>query len=69
MSTVALAPPLFGALSGEPTLDQELARVWERLATHAVADCPVCRAEMGPEYGAHARPVGGRCVACGATLT
>jgi hypothetical protein len=45
-----------------------LAGVWERLTAHRPVPCPVCGEPMYPEYGAHARPIGGRCEACGSTL-
>jgi hypothetical protein len=28
----------------------------------------VCAQEMAPEYGVHARPIGGRCRGCASTL-
>ncbi len=68
MSTLAVAPTLLDRVGGEPTLDDMLAGVWEGLAAHRVVECPVCRGEMDPEDGAHARPIGGRCAACGTTL-
>jgi hypothetical protein len=69
MSTLALAPSLFGGVGGEPTLDELIAGVWEGLAVHGVVECPVCAGEMAPEYGAGARPVGGRCRDCGSVLS
>ena len=82
MSTLAPAPPgdrgrertsaapsLFGNLGGEPTLDEIITGVWEGLAAHRAVVCPVCGGEMGPRYGAHARPIGGRCHSCEATLS
>ena len=68
MSTLAVAPTLLDRVGGEPTLDDMLVGAWEGLAAHKVVECPVCRGEMDPVYGAHARPVGGRCSACEATL-
>ena len=62
------APTLFDRLGGEPTLDEVLAGVWEGLAAHRAAACPVCGEEMGPQYGAHALPIGGRCRGCQTTL-
>ena len=59
----------FDAAGGEPMLDEVLVRVWEGLIAHRSVECPVCGAEMRPGYGAHALPVGGRCVRCGSTLT
>jgi len=72
MSAVATrqrdAPTLFPEAGGEPGLDERLVRAWEGLIAHRPVDCPVCGAEMRPDYGAHALPIGGRCRACGATL-
>jgi hypothetical protein len=68
VNTLAVAPPLFGPLDGEPPLDDEIVDVWEGLAAHRTVACPVCHGEMEPEYGAGARPIGGRCGACGSTL-
>jgi hypothetical protein len=63
------APTLFDdGAGGEPTLDETLVGVWEGLIAHRLVACPVCGAEMRPEYGAHALPVGGLCRACGSTL-
>jgi hypothetical protein len=56
------------ASGGGPRLDDVVAGLWEGLAAHRVVECPVCAAEMHPEYGAHALPIGGRCRACGSTL-
>jgi hypothetical protein len=66
---LALAPSLFDRPGGEPTLDDLIAGVWEGLTAHSAMDCPLCGEEMVPEYGAHSRPVGGRCTGCGSTLT
>jgi hypothetical protein len=63
------APSLFDGLGGEPTLDDLIAGVWEGLAVQETVTCPVCGEEMRPRYAAHARPVGGRCTSCGATLS
>jgi hypothetical protein len=59
---------LFANLGGEPTLDELIAGVWEGLAAHRPARCPVCEAEMRPLYGPHALPIGGRCTGCGTAL-
>ena len=56
-------------LGGEPTLDEVVSGVWEGLAAHQSVACPVCGDEMRPEYGAHARPIGGRCQDCGTRLS
>jgi hypothetical protein len=69
VSTLTVAPLLFDSVGDEPTLDEVLAGVWEGLIAHRVVDCPVCRSQMEPEYGAHALPVGGRCAVCGSSLT
>ena len=69
MNTLAVAPTLLDHVGGEPTLDDLLAGVWEGLTAHRVAECPVCHGEMGPEYGAHSRPVAGRCRTCGTRLS
>jgi hypothetical protein len=61
-------PSLFDELGGEPTLDELLAGVWEGLAAHRAQACPVCGGEMEPQYGAHARPIGGRCGGCSTTF-
>jgi len=62
-------PSLFDAVGGEPTLDELLAGVWEGLTAHRAVPCPVCGAEMGPEYSVHALPIAGRCRACGSTFS
>ena len=59
---------LDGTRGGGPMLDDLVAGVWEGLAAHRVVQCPVCAAEMQPEYGVHALPLGGRCGSCGSTL-
>jgi hypothetical protein len=56
-------------LGGEPTLDALVSGVWEGLAAHKSVACPVCRHEMAPVYGAHARPIGGSCRQCGTRLS
>lgn len=63
------APSLPDGLGGEPTLDEVLSGAWEGLAAHRPVACPVCGEPMAPEYGAHARPIGGRCSGCQTTLT
>ena len=62
-------PTLFGELGGEPTLDELVSGVWEGLAAHERVRCPVCEGELIADYGAHARPVRGRCGDCGTTLS
>ena len=68
MTTLTVAPSLFDAVGGEPTLDEMIVGVWEGLTAHRVVECPICQEEMAPEYGAHARPIGGRCSGCGTLL-
>ncbi len=60
---------LFGDLGGEPTLDELVVGVWEGLTAQRTSACPVCRGPMEPEYGTHARLVGGRCHDCGSSLS
>ena len=55
-------------IGGEPTLEELIAGVWEGLAVHGTSSCPVCGEAMEARFGAHARPVDGRCASCGATL-
>ena len=62
-------PSLLDELGGEPTLDELLTGVWEGLAAHRAVACPVCGEVMKPAYGAHAKPIGGRCEGCGAALS
>jgi hypothetical protein len=69
VSTLALAPQRPRDLGGEPTLDECIIGVWEGLAAHHPAPCPLCGGEIFPLYGAHARPVGGRCRECETTLS
>jgi hypothetical protein len=69
VTTLTVAPSLFDALGGEPTLDELIAGAWEGLAAHGVVHCPICEEDMRPEYGAHALPIGGRCTRCGTVLT
>jgi hypothetical protein len=65
----ARAPTLFEGLGGESTLAEMIAGVWEGLAAHELVPCPVCGGQMRPEYGVHARPIGGRCTSCGSSLS
>ena len=48
------------------TLDELIVSVW-RACGHVTVECPVCREEMAPEYGVHARAIGGRCSTCGSS--
>jgi hypothetical protein len=64
-----MAPPSpQDPLRDEGTLDELIAALWEALDADQTVACPVCGAEMKPEYAAHARAVGGRCMSCGSTL-
>jgi hypothetical protein len=60
---------LFDGAGGGPTLDDVLSGAWEELTAHAVVECPLCDGELAPEYGSHARPIGGRCRRCGTSLS
>ena len=64
-----IAPPAPAAeLRDGGTLEELVAVLWEGLrADHTVA-CPVCGAKMRPDYGVHARAVGGTCSDCGTSL-
>ena len=52
----------------EGTLDELVAAVWRSLRADQSVACPICGAEMSPEYGVHARAIGGSCPSCGARL-
>jgi hypothetical protein len=69
VTTLTVAPSLFDAVGGEPTLDEMIVGAWEGLTAHRVVACPVCLEEMKPEYGARALPIGGRCTSCGSVLS
>jgi tRNA(Ile2) C34 agmatinyltransferase TiaS len=49
------------------SLDGLIVDTWEGLV-RGTSQCPVCGGRMEPEYGAHTRPVGGRCADCGSAL-
>jgi hypothetical protein len=66
--TFVETPSLFETVDERGTLDELVAAIWDGLAGHQSVACPVCGGEMTPEYGAHARPIGGRCSGCGSTL-
>jgi hypothetical protein len=67
-STLMDAPSLFETVDARGTLDELIVAVWEGLRAHATVACPLCGEEMTPEYGVHARAVGGRCTGCGSTV-
>jgi hypothetical protein len=50
------------------TLDELVAALWQGLRADRIVACPVCGAEMRPEYGVHARAIGGGCSTCGTSL-
>jgi hypothetical protein len=60
---------LFDHAGGEPTLDQLVSGVWQGLTARASGSCVICGGQMVAHYGAHARPVLGRCTSCGSTLS
>jgi hypothetical protein len=73
VSAVVMMEPALVPLPGfepeGPTLEQMVAGTWATLGRHQAAACPVCgTADMVPEYGAHALPIGGRCGRCGSEL-
>ena len=68
MQAVALAPSELDRAHGERALDDVIVHAWEELIEGRGSPCPVCGGEMEPEYGAHARAIGGRCKDCGARL-
>jgi hypothetical protein len=63
------ASSLFDAVDGVPALDETIAGVWEGLADQRVVECPVCQEAMEPEYSTNGRPIGGRCRACGSSIS
>jgi hypothetical protein len=71
MTSAALArpPSLFESLRGGATLDELVAGAWHELAAGRTGECPACGGELAPVYGAHARPVAGRCGDCAAVLS
>ena len=64
-----IAPPAPPApICDGGTLDELVAALWEGLRADRIVACPVCGAKMRPEYGVHARAVGGTCSGCGTSL-
>jgi hypothetical protein len=53
---------------GPRTLEQLIVDTWEGLV-RGTSQCPVCGGRLEPQYGAHARPVAGRCRDCGSALS
>lgn len=66
--TLPRTASLFDALDEGGTLDELIVSVWERLGDHRTVECPVCGEDMAPQYGVHARAIGGRCSACESSL-
>ena len=60
------APP--EPIREEGTLDELVAAVWKGLRCNQSVACLICGAEMTPDYGVHARALGGSCATCGASL-
>jgi len=76
LAALAMPPDRLGRslrddrIGAEPTLDDLIVGAWERLAADAAAPCPVCGGgTLRAEYGAHPRPVRGRCTDCGSELS
>jgi hypothetical protein len=61
---------LFGEIgSVQPTLEALIACAWEDLSVTGSAACPICGQAMEADSGAGGGAAGGRCTACGATLS
>lgn len=60
---------LFDDTGGESTLEELITGVWEGLAAHGTAVCPICAGPMQAEHGPRARPIAGRCERCGTRLS
>jgi hypothetical protein len=50
------------------TLERLIVEAWRELGAGREASCPLCGGALTPRYGAHWRPVGGRCADCGTGL-
>jgi hypothetical protein len=55
--------------SGGATLDELIVGAWEGLVAHRTVACLACGEAMVPRYSAGPAPVGGRCTACGTTMS
>jgi hypothetical protein len=66
--TIPRTLSLLDSVGDGSTLDEVIVAVWEGLGAHRTVECPVCGGQMSPEYGAHARAIGGRCSTCGSTM-
>jgi len=62
------APSVVDCMDQGGTLDELVVSVWEGLRANRDVACPVCAEKISPEYGVHARAIGGRCSGCGATV-
>jgi hypothetical protein len=54
VTVLALEQTTLEGLEPDRTLDAVLTTTWGRLRSHQIAQCPVCRGEMEPEYGTQA---------------
>ena len=67
--TLVDAPSLFDAVVEQRrTLDELICALWDDLRANRAVACPVCGEEMEPEFGVHARAIGGRCSGCASVL-
>ncbi len=67
-AVAAPAPDAIGEPGGDPrSLDDLIVDTWEGLVK-GTSRCPVCGGRLEPEFGAHPRPVRGRCADCGSAL-
>jgi hypothetical protein len=65
-----LSAPVAGHQPARPsrTLEAVIISAWADLEAGLPAHCPLCDGELRPRYGAHSRPLGGRCARCQTTL-
>jgi hypothetical protein len=69
-ASASRAPALFDAVGGgEPMLDGLLSGVWEGLAAHGRAVCPVCGTRMEADRGPAGADMRAHCAGCGSTLS
>jgi hypothetical protein len=61
------AVPSGGPQRKPRNLDELIVDTWEGLV-RGTSQCPVCGGRLEPQFGAHARPVGGHCADCGSTI-
>jgi DNA-directed RNA polymerase subunit RPC12/RpoP len=67
-ATLLACSSIFDSVGEGATLDELVVSVWEDLSADRDVACPVCAGQMRPEYGVHARAIGGRCSACASTM-